>query len=159
MAQILNSMRGFKNAAEAYDLPVAARFVKFAKLFPKSFKLAGEAGKLRIFRAPPEPAAPRPPPPRPAQQVGGASSSSKDGPARTRIELEPRAAYKKWQNSWLTEYQDENPSKRDGPKRARYEKYKVAKSIGEARRLGATSQDFAKDEQSGALSIFYWGDT
>ena len=153
MAQILNSMRGFKNAAEAYDLPVAARFVKFAKLFPKLFKLAGEVGRLRIFRAPPEPAAPRPPP-RPAQ-VGGASSST-DGPARTRVEVDARAPYKKWQNDWITEYSDENPSKRDGPKRARYEKYKVAKTIGESQRLGATSQDFAKDEASGALNIFYW---
>ena len=71
VAQILNSMRGFKNAAEAYDLPIAARFVKFAKLYPKLFLLAGEAGRLRIFRAPPEPAAPRPP--RPAQ-VGGAAA-------------------------------------------------------------------------------------
>ena len=32
----------------------------------------------------------------------------------------------------------------------------MAKTIGEARRLGATSQDFAKDEASGALNIFYW---
>ena len=70
---------------------MAARFVKFAKLFPKLFKLAGEAGKLRIFRAPPEPAAPRP------VQVGGASSSQDIGERapRTRIELEPRAPYKK----------------------------------------------------------------
>ena len=126
--------------------------MKFAKLSPKLFKVAGEAGRLRIFRAPPEPAAPRPP--RPAQ-VGGANSSGERQP-RTRVELEPRAAYKKWQNDWITDYQDENPSKRDGPKRARYEKYKVAKTIGEARRLGATSQDFAKDEASGALNIFYW---
>ena len=154
-AQILNSMRGFKNAAEAFDLPVAARFVKFTKLFPKLFQLAGEAGRLRIFRAPREPAPPRPPP-RPAQ-VGGASSSNTDGPARTRVELEPRAPYKRWQDDWITEYSDENPSKRQaGPKRERYEKYKRAKTIGEARRLGATSQDFAKDEASGALSIFYW---
>ena len=36
--RILNSMRGFKNAAKTYDLPVAARFVKFAKLFPRPFK-------------------------------------------------------------------------------------------------------------------------
>ena len=75
-AQILNSMRGFKNAAEAFDMPVAARFVKFAKLFPKLFKLAGEDGRLRIFRAPPEPVAPRP------AQVGGASSSG-ERPAQT----------------------------------------------------------------------------
>ena len=145
-------MRGFENAAEAYSLPIGARFVKFARLFPKLFKLAGEAGRLRIYRAPPEPAAPRPP--RPAQ-VGGASSST-DGPARTRVEVDPRAPYKKWQNDWITEYQDENPSKRDGPKKNRYEVYKKGKTIGEARRLGATSQDFAKDEASGALSIFYW---
>ena len=30
---------GVPNAAEAYDLPEATRFVKFAKLFPKPFKL------------------------------------------------------------------------------------------------------------------------
>jgi hypothetical protein len=154
MAQILNSLRGFKNSAEAYSLPIGARFVKIVRLYPKLFKLAGEAGRLRIFRAPREPAAPRPPP-RPAQ-VGGASSST-DRPARTRVEFEPRAPYKRWQDDWITEYSDENPSKRQaGPKRERYEKYKRSTTIGEARRLGATSQDFAKDEASGALNIFYW---
>ena len=113
MAQILNSIRGFKNAAETFDLPVAARFVKFTKLFPKLFKLEGQP--IRIFRARPEPA---PRPPRPAQ-VGGASSST-DRPARTRVEFGPRNLHKRWQDDWITEYSDENPSKEQGgPKRER----------------------------------------
>ena len=125
---------------------------------PKLFKLAGEAGRLRIFQAPREPAA-APLNPRPAQASSSSSAATPElaeRAPRTRIELEPRAPYKKWQNSWLTEYQDENPSKRQGPKRARYDRCKVATTIGEARRLGASSQDFAKDEQTGVLSIFYW---
>ena len=148
-------MRGFKNAAEIYDLPMAARFVKFAKLFPQLFRIGGEAGKLRVFKTPPEPKAPKP---------EAASSSTGPRPAeRTRgpyqaraVEFEPRAAARKYQNEWHVIYDPENPSKRLGPKYTRYEKYKVATTIGEARRLGSTSMDFKLDENNGSLQINYW---
>ena len=156
MAQILNSMRGFKNAAEVYSLPVAARFVKFAKLFPKLFRLAGEAGRLRVFKAPREPKAPKPE--AASSSTGPKPEARARGPYQARaVEFEPRAAAKKYQNVWHVIYNPENPSKRLGPKHTRYEKYKVATTIGEARRLGSTSQDLKLDEENGALQINYWG--
>ena len=80
------------------------------------------------------------------------------GPYQARaVEFEPRAASKKYQNDWHVIYNPDNPSKRLGPKYTRYEKYKVATTISEARRLGALPQDFKLDENSGALQINYWG--
>jgi len=158
MAQILNSMRGFKNAAEVYSLPVAARFVKFAKLFPKLFRLAGEAGRLRVFKAPREPKAPAKPEAASSSSTGPKPEARARGPYQARaVEFEPRAAAKKYQNDWHVIYDPENPSKRLGPKFTRYEKYKSATTIGEARRMGSRSQDFKLDENSGALQINYWG--
>ena len=52
MAQILNGMRGFRNSAELYSLPVAARFVSFAKIYRKLFKLAGGRGSGQATHLP-----------------------------------------------------------------------------------------------------------
>ena len=107
--------------------------------------------------APREPKAPAKP------EVASSSTGPKPaerarGPYRERaVEFEPRAAARKYQNDWHVIYDPENPGKRDGPKFQRYEKYKVATTIGEARRLGARPQDFKLDEQNGSLQINYWG--
>ena len=98
------------------------------------------------------------------QKPEAASSSTGPRPAeRTRgpyqaraVEFEPRAAARKYQNEWHVIYDPENPSTRLGPKYTRYEKYKVATTIGEARRLGSTSMDFKLDENNGSLQINYW---
>ena len=97
-------------------------------------------------------AAPEPRPARPVQ-VGGASSSS--GPAVERqpraIEVDPRAAYRRFPNDQRVRFGD-NPARPGGARWRRYEKYKEASTIGGARRLGATSQDISMDVAAGALT-------
>ena len=47
----------------------------------------------------------------------------------------------------------ENPARANTPRHRRYEKHRVATTIGAARRLGATSQDISMDVAVGALKL------
>ena len=88
-------------------------------------------------------------------QVGGASGSAAP-PLRERaergLEEDPRAPYRKFPNAQRARY-GANPAKPGAPRHARYEAYKVATTLGEARRLGATSQDIILDVTTGALTL------
>jgi len=50
-------------------------------------------------------------------------------------------------------YQQENPKKAGCPPHARYELYKVARTIEEAKRLGASSGDLSNDRKKGFLTV------
>ena len=99
-------------------------------------------------------AAPSPPAARPVQ-VGGASSSA--APPRERaeraLEIDPRAPYRRFPNEQKVRYEEANPARAGTVRHARYEIYKAATTLGEARRLGATSQDISMDVQRGALTL------
>ena len=95
---------------------------------------------------------PRPVVARPAQ-VGGASSSDDRLPRAPRApEVQPRAAYMRFPNEQRVEFRA-NPARENGARWRRYEKYKTASRIGQARRLGATPQDLKLDLNAGALVL------
>jgi len=149
VAQILGGMRGFHDTADVYGPSKQGRIVNFLKLYPNLFSLQGSGPNIKVLPAAP----PEPRPARPAQ-VGGASGSSE--PARERqpraLEIDPRAPYRKFPNTQRVRY-GANPARVGTPRHARYEAYKEAVTIGEARRLGATSQDISLDIQKGALVL------
>jgi len=148
VAQILRGQRGFQNTADVYGPAKAGRIASFLKLYPNYFEIQGSGPNIKIFMAkPPEPR------PRPVQ-VGGSSSSS--GPAERQpsaIEIDPRAPYRRFPNDQKVEYGQQNPARQGTPRYRRYEKYKVATTIGSARRLGASSQDISMDVAAGALVL------
>ncbi len=69
------------------------------------------------------------------------------------LEVDPRAAYRRFPNEQRVEYKDQNPARIGTPRFRRYESYKVSRTIGAARRLGATSQDISQDLTAGALTL------
>ena len=120
------------------------------KLYPNLFEIQGSGPNIKVFVA-------KTPEPRPARpiQVGGASSSDQaPGERQPRaIEIDPRAPYRSFPNDQKVEY-GANPAEPGTPRYRRFEKSsKVATTIGAARRLGATSQDFSMDVAAEALKL------
>ncbi len=147
VGQLLRGMRGFVNTATLYGPSKTGRIVNFLKLYPKHFQMQGSGPKIKVLPA-------APPPPQPARvQVGGASGSAAPRERAERgLEEDPRAPYRKFPNAQRARY-GANPARVGTPRYTRYEAYKVATTIGEARRLGATSQDISMDVQRGALTL------
>ena len=153
VAQLLRGMRGFTNTTEAYGPAKAGRIVSFLKLYPRLFALQGSGPGIKVSPAAPPP--PQPTRPRPVQ-VGGASSSSAAPPrerAERALEIDPRAPYRRFPNEQKVRYKEANPARAGTMRHARYEAYKTATTIGEARRLRATSLDISLDVQRGALTL------
>ena len=149
VAQILRGTRGFIDTADVYGPAKAGRIVSFLKLHPNMLSIQGSGPNIKVLPA-------APPEPRPARpvQVGGASSSS--GPAERQpraLEIDPRAPYRRFPNDQKVEY-GENPARANTPRHRRYEKYRVATTIGAARRMGSTSQDISMDIAAGSLKLF-----
>ena len=135
-------MRGLDDTVDTYGPARAGLYVAFLKLFPNLFKVTGSGPGLRAFKA-------DPPPPRPPAQEAGSSTDR----APRAAEVDPRAAYRRFPNELRVEYQNENPARRNSERYKRYENYKTARTIGEARILGATSQDISLDFTAGAVRI------
>jgi hypothetical protein len=153
VGRILRGQRGFIDTADTYGPARVGRYVSFLKLYTHLFSIQGSGPGLKVFPAEkPPPAAPR------AVQVGGASASSAAAPpaaprerAERALEIDPRAPYRKYPPDQRIRY-GANPARR-GARRARYEIYKVATTIGEARRLGASPQDIQQDLEKAALVL------
>jgi hypothetical protein len=152
--RILRSQRGFEDTADTYSLPRVGRYVSFLKLYPRLFKIVGSGPGLKVFPAdPPEPAAPQP------VQVGGGASSSAAPPAAPReraeraLEMDPRAPYRRYPPDQRIRYSAVNPARVGTARRARFDIYKDANTIGQARRLGATPQDIQQDLEKAALVL------
>ena len=139
---ILQGMRGLEDTMDTYGPARAGRYVSFLRLFPNLFKVTGSGPGLRVMKAdPPPPREPRP---------AAASSSTARAP---RIELGPRAVYRRFFNEIPVVYSAENPARRNSERFKRYENYKNSSTFGEARALGATSQDISADLAAGAVRI------
>ena len=141
----LQGMRGFLDTVELYGPSKSGRYVSFLKLFPNLFKITGSGTEIKVFKA--DPVAPRPP------QVGG-SSSSTEPPPRERvpraIEVNPRIVL--YPHYLKVKFSQENPAQKVGSQRyLRYERYKKATTMGQARDLGLTTQDIQLDLAAGAL--------
>jgi hypothetical protein len=148
VAQILRGIHGFADTADVYGPAKAGRIVSFLKLYPKLFSIQGTGPTMKVF-----PAAAPTPKPVTQSQVGGASSSGDGLPRAPRApEVHPRAAYMRFPNEQKVEFRA-NPARENGARWRRYEKYKTANTIGQARRLGASPQDLKLDLAAGALVI------
>ena len=149
-------MRGFQDTADTYGPSRQGRIVSFLKLYPRLFALQGSGPGIKVLPAAPPP--PQPTRPRPVQ-VGGASTSSAAPPSSGReraeraLELDPRAPYRRFPNEQKVRYKEANPARAGTMRHARYEAYKTATTIGEARRLKATSLDISLDVQRGSLTL------
>ena len=136
---ILQGMRGLEDTMDTYGPARAGRYVSFMRLFPHLFKITGSGPGLRVMKADP------PAQPRPAQ-------GSTDRVPRA-IEVDPRAAYRRFSNETAVVSKINNPAKPNGERYKRYETYKKATTIGQARSLGATSQDISLDIEKAAVRL------
>ena len=135
----LQGMRGFEDTIEVYGPARSGRYGAFMTLCPSLFKLYGSGPSMRVMKAdPPPPREPREP-----REPTAAANSTERAPRA--IEVDPRAEYRRFPNEIRVEYQEQNPARRNSERFRRYENYKRAKTIGEARSLGATSQDISQD--------------
>ena len=142
---LLQGMRGLVDTMDIYGPARQGRYIAFLKLFPNLFKTQGSGPNIKVFKADPPRITPRP------VQEGGARSSTERAP-RT-IEIDPRAPYRRFPNETRVRFSDQNPGRANSDRFRRYEIYKSANTIGQARRLGATSQDISLDLSSGALTL------
>jgi hypothetical protein len=145
VAQILRGMRGWEDTTDTYGPARQGRIVNFLKLYPNFFAIQGTGPGILVLPAEIVPVA------RPVQ-VGGSSSSGVERAPRA-PEIDPRAPYRKFPNDQQIEYNGPNPAREGTPRHRRYEKYRVSKSIGQARRLGASSQDISMDVAAGVLRL------
>jgi len=142
---IIQGMRSAVQDMEIYGPPAQGRYASFFRLFPKLFKIVGSGPGMRLMKA-------DPPAPRESRPAGGASSSTDRTPRA--MEVNRRAAYRRFPNETRVVYEDRNPARPNSERYKRYEAYsKKAKTIGEARRLGASSQDISQDLAAGALKL------
>ena len=153
VGQLLRGMRGFHDTADVYGRSKQGRIVSFLKLYPKLFQIQGSGPNITVLPAAAAP--PAPPPSRPVQ-MGGASGNGEPAPRERQARIvevpDSRAPYRRFPNDQRTRY-GPNPARAGTPRHARYEAYKVATTIGDARRLGATSQDISMDVAAGALVL------
>ena len=140
----LQGMRGFVDTADVYGPSRNGRYVSFLKLFPNLFKITGSGAEIKVFKA--DPPAPRP------VQVGGSSSSTAPPPERTARAIETNPRIVLYPHFLKVQFSQENPAQKIGSQRyLRYERYKKARTMGEARDLGLTTQDINLDLAAGAL--------
>ena len=103
------------------------------------FEITGSGQNIKVFKAAP----------------GHVQTSVSSAVPQERSERAPRtietpgtrAAYRRWHDDLKIKYVG-NPARRGSERWTRYEKYKTATTVGEAKRLGSTSQDFSLDEKA-----------
>ena len=144
VTQLLNGMRGFQDTTDVYGPAKEGRIVSFLKLYPQYFTFTGKGPKIKVF--------PTPSPEKSSKPERTSPVEPRERQART-LEVDPRAAYRRFPNEQRVEYKDQNPARIGTPRFRRYESYKVTHTIGAARRLGATSQDISQDLTAGALTL------
>ena len=133
----------FVDTADVHGPARNGRFVSFLKLFPNLFKITGSGAEIKVFKA-------GPPAPRPVQVGGSSSSDAPPAQRAPRAETNPRIVL--YPHYLRVEFSQTNPAKQVGSQRyQRYERYKKATTMGEARDLGLTTQDIQLDQAAGAL--------
>ena len=147
VTSMLNAMPGFENTADVYGPARKGRIVNFLKLYPNLFRIEGKGAKIQVYEATPVP--------RPVQ-VGGAGSSTDAMPVArpggSRVRVGGNAPSRLFPDNLRVRY-GPNPVRPGTFRHARYELYKDANTIKEARDKGALSSDIQKDIAVGALQI------
>ena len=117
--RFLRARPQFEDNAELYRLPKAGRFVKFLRLF--GFQIAGSGPAITVTA------------PRVATGGGGRPAGA--------VDLAPRMPGRELPAATAITWQPDNPHRGGTAAYTRYELYKGASTIGEARSRGATAQD------------------
>ena len=121
--RFLQARPGFSDTADVYRLPKAGRFVKFLRLF--GFELRGSGPGMTVRRP-----------------AGTASSSAGPrGRPEGAVDVAPRVPRRVMAASTALLWTPENPYRGGTAAHARYQVYRSASTVGEARTLGATPQD------------------
>ena len=128
-SEFLRTRRGFLDTCDVYRLPKQGRFVKFLRLF--GFEVAGSGPGMTVRRPPARGAA--------------ASSGANQGRPAGSVDLAPRAPRRGLPADTPITFQAANPHRVGSAWWRRYEDYKIANTVGEARGLGATPQDLKGD--------------
>ena len=128
----LKSRPQFEDTAELYRLPKAGRYIKFLRLFGYAITGSGPGMTVRAPRAPPVAGGGRP---------AGA------------VDLAPRMPRRALSAATPITWQPDNPYRGGSASRARYELYKGAGTVGEARALGATPQDLKNGISKGFAQL------
>ena len=128
VTRFLQGKAGFLNTADVYRLPVQGRYVRFLRLF--GFEIRG-SGPGMVVRKPPSAA---------ASSAAGAASGQRGRPEGS-VDIAPRMPRRVMAATQELLWSPENPYRAGSASHARYELYKGAETVGEARRLGATPQD------------------
>ena len=126
----LRTRRGFEDTAETYRLPRAGRYVKFLRLF--GFQIQG-SGPGMVVRRP----------------AGASASAGSRGRPAGSVDLAPRVPRRALPAATPVTFQPDNPHRGGTAAYARYELYKTAQSVGEARIAGALPQDLKGDLEKG----------
>ena len=138
----LQSMRGAVDNMDVYGPARGGRYVSFLKLFPKLFEIIGSGPGIRVKKA----AAPaRPAPAAPAAPAADRAVRGPDVAVRM-----PRQGLP---GNTATAWKQDNPKRANTAAYARYETYKGASSLAEARLAGMTSQDLQADLARGHVRL------
>ena len=116
----LKSRPQFEDSAELYRLPKAGRYIKFLRLFGYAITGSGPGMTVRAPRAPPV-------------AGGGRPAGS--------VDLAPRMPRRGLAAATAITWQPDNPYRGGTASFTRFDLYKGAGTVGEARSLGATPQD------------------
>ena len=126
VTRFLQAKPGFLNTADVYRLPVQGRYVRFLRLF--GFELRGSGPGLTVRKPPSAPSA-------------AAGSAGQRGRPAGAVDIAPRVPRRVMAATQELLWSPDNPYRAGSASHARYELYKGAETVGEARRLGATPQD------------------
>ena len=131
----LKSRPQFEDTAELYRLPKAGRYIKFLRLF--GYSITGSGPGMLVGR------------PTAARATAAASSGRPAGS----VDLLPRMPRRGLPASTAITWQPGNPYRGGSASYARYELYRGSSTVGEARSLGATPQDFKTGLQKGYAQL------
>jgi len=115
----LRTRAQFEDNATLYRLPVAGRYVKFLRLF--GFEITGSGPSITVRTR--------------AAQAGGG------GRPAGAVDMAPRMPRRELPGATAITWQPDNPHRGGTLAYSRYDLYKGASTVAEARRLGATPQD------------------
>ena len=131
----LKSRPQFEDTAELYRLPKAGRYIKFLRLF--GYSITGSGPGMLVGRPT-------------AARANAAASSGR--PAGS-VDLLPRMPRRGLPAGTAITWQPGNPYRGGSLSYARYELYRGSSTVGEARSLGATPQDFTTGLQKGYAQL------
>ena len=124
VTRFLQARPGFLNTADVYRLPVQGRYVRFLRLF--GFEIRGSGPGMTVRKPP---------------SAASSSAGGQRGRPAGAVDIAPRVPRRVMAATQELLWQPDNPYRAGSASYARYELYKGAETVGEARRLGATPQD------------------